>query len=389
MLPAILTALIAASCALAQPYRVAKETASGPGSPAIVVLHGPSVRAAIAPSEGGELTSLSVLHKGKWIELIYRARDYTADTAFRGKAPLLWPAVGGQYLPGSTPKSSCVDGEYALGGKTYPMPCHGFAKSLRWELVASAADSKAARATVRLRDSEKTRQSYPFGFELSATYTLAQGKLAIAYKLTASPRNERPMIFGIGNHIAFRVPFLAGTDPGAMMFQSPSTAVMLRDEHGLLSGERGPRSFATPTRLDQFSATTALPLTGYQGDTFAELRDPQGLSVRITHKTAGWPAEPVVRFNVFGDPKLGYFSPEPWVGVQNSLNSRLGLIELEPGKEWMWEVEVAPRPAAKQELTAAPAPRVAPPPRSQRRRTSSSPDTPRAAPSAPCSPAAA
>ena len=334
--------LATATAAMAQRYRITRETASGPGSPSIVILHDreAGVRAAVAPAEGGELTGLSVRHKGKWIELIYRARDYTTTSGFRGKASLLWPAVGGQYLPGSAPKGSCADGEYALAGKTYPMPCHGFAKSLPWELVSSSADSSGARATVRLRDSDRTRPAYPFAFELNATYELSRGTLTIAYRLSASERNSQPMIFGIGNHIAFRVPFLEGTDPGSMTFETPSTKVMLRNAQGLISGESADRAFGTPTRLDQFSAVTALPLTGYRGDTFATLTDPQGMSLRISHKTAQWPGEPLVRFNVYGGPKQGYLSPEPWVGLQNSLNSRQGLNSLEPGRDWKWDLEV-------------------------------------------------
>src|ERR1700739_2680824 len=77
-------------------YTVYEEDASTPGSPRVIVLRDNTagVEAAVAPSEGGELTSYRVKFKGQWVELLYRARDYAPGPGFRGKAPLLWPAVG-------------------------------------------------------------------------------------------------------------------------------------------------------------------------------------------------------------------------------------------------------------------------------------------------------
>jgi galactose mutarotase-like enzyme len=343
----LLACLICPALVLAAPrYEVTMDLAAGPGSPAIVVLHDhqAQVEAAVAPSEGGELTSVRVQHQGQWVEMIYRARDYAAQEGFRGKASTLFPAVGGQYLPGTTPKTSCEDGEYAVGGKTYSIPCHGFARNFPWELVSSSADKKGARVTVRLRDSEKTRAAYPFGFALTATYTLQNGSVSIAYQLAASAKNTRPMVYSIGNHVGFRVPFLAGTEPGAVTLETPSTKIMLRDSHGLISGEQGARSFATPMRLDQFNSTVALALTGYQGssNTFATLRDPGGLSIRVSHHTSKWLDEPLVRFNIYGGPKQGYLCPEPWVGLQNSLNRGAGRMTLGPGDIWKWEILLEP-----------------------------------------------
>lgn len=322
-----------------------EESASGAGTPKIVVLKDTAagIEAAIAPSEGGELTSLRVKYRDRWNELIYKARQYSSESGFRGKAPLLWPAVGGQYLPGTQPRGSCVEGEYQVDGKTYPMPCHGFAKTMAWELVSSSANTKGAKATVRLRDSDATRKWYPFTFDLRATYDLSEGRLRIRYDLTAGRTNRSPLIFSIGNHIAFALPFLPRTDPSAMTFETPSTAAMLRNSIGVLSGEKEARSFAKPMRLDAFSAATAIPLVGYaSGEAFARITDPQGLALRIAHSASSIPGEPVVRFNLFGGPKQGYLSPEPWVGLQNSLNSRQGLISLAPGKRWTWTVVIEP-----------------------------------------------
>jgi hypothetical protein len=71
------------------------------------------------------------------------------------------------------------------------------------------------------------------------------------------------------------------------------------------------------------------------------LRDPQGLSLRISHHASQVPPDPVALFNLWGDPAAGFFSPEPWVGLQNSLASGKGLIRIQPGREFTWMIRVA------------------------------------------------
>jgi len=69
---------------------------------------------------------------------------------------------------------------------------------------------------------------------------------------------------------------------------------------------------------------------------FAVLSAPAGLAVRLSHHAESLPAEPLFQFNVWGRPRDGYLSPEPIVGLQNSLNLRQGLIELPAGRTWSW-----------------------------------------------------
>ena len=300
----------------------------------------------MAPSKGGELTSLRVKFKGTWVETIYRARDYGSDPGFRGKASFLWPAVGGQYAVGAVPASSCGNGDYAVGDRRYPMPCHGFAKDLPWVESTASADARGAGATVELRDSADTRDGYPFGFTVRATYTISGGRLTIAYAVSSAGKNESPMPFAIGSHVAFRVPFLDGTDAAAMLFQTNNSAELLRESHGLVTAEQRDRSFAKPTRLGDFDATVALPLIGYKGAAYSKISDPQGLALRIDQRASSKLAEPLVRFNVYGGPKQGYFCPEPWFGLQNSLNLDHGKVTLKPGAEWQWTVEITPEIAS-------------------------------------------
>jgi galactose mutarotase-like enzyme len=325
-------------------YTVSRAAAGGADSPQVIVIrdNAAGMEAAVAPSQGGELTSLRVRFRGAWIELLYRAREYGPGAGFRGKASFLWPAVGGQYAVGTVPPSACSDGTYPVGDRRYPMPCHGFAKDLAWEERGSSADAHGARTTVALLDSAQTRAYYPFGFLLRAVYTIAEGGLSIEYTVSATQQNAAPMPFSIGNHVAFRVPFVNGTDPAAMLFETPNSAELLRESHGLVTADRRDRSFATPVRLGEFDASVALPLIGYKGGAYARISDPQGLAVRIGHRASSVLPEPLVQFNVYGGPKQGYFCPEPWFGLQNSLNLGKGMVELKPGTEWRWTIAITP-----------------------------------------------
>lgn len=148
------------------------------------------------------------------------------------------------------------------------------------------------------------------------------------------------MMFSIGNHIAFNIPFLKGTPAADMLFETPNSVELLRNSVGVLSGEQRQRSFAKATRLGDFNATVAMPLAGYKGQPYARLTDPHGLALRIAHHASSMLAEPLVQFNIFGGPDKGYFSPEPWFGLHNSLNLGKGLVKLAPGKVWAWQIEL-------------------------------------------------
>jgi gluconolactonase len=351
MLPiaAVLGLSLATPLAFSQArYSITDENASGPGSPRVVVLHDAvsGAEAAVAPSEGGELSSFKVRYKGQTVELLYHARDYSDKTGFQGKGPLLWPAVGAQYPTNTVPTQSCATGTYMALGKSYPMPCHGFARTVPWKEIGRSADAHSARVTVELSDSEATRTYYPYAFHLDAIYELIDGHLTIDYVVHSDRSNLEPLPFSIGNHIAFRLPFLPGTDPAKMLFETQSTVQLLRNAIGIVNGEQKPRSFATPETLGSFDAHVALPLTGYKSQPFSRLIDPQGMTLRLTQTTTTNLPEPLIRTNAYGGPSVGYFCPEPWFGVQNSLNTGVGLMKLSPGASWTWRLalEIEPPP---------------------------------------------
>ena len=236
-------------------YSVTDEDAMGPGSPRVVVLHDnvAGAEAAIAPTQGGELSSFKVTRNGQMVELLYNARNYNPPPGtFHGRGPLLWPAVGAQYPVDTAPKKSCGMGSYTVGGKSYPMPCHGFAKDMPWQEVSRSADAHGARVTVELHDSDATRKYYPFAFHLDATFELSNGAVTVDYVVNSDASNSGPMPFSIGNHLGFNIPLLKGSDPSEVKFETQNTVQMLRNTVGVLNGESKPRSFDPPEALGSF-----------------------------------------------------------------------------------------------------------------------------------------
>jgi galactose mutarotase-like enzyme len=279
----------------------------------LLVIKAAGIEATLNPQKGGEMASLKVLHKGQWVETLYRAMDYSDTPGWTGKAPWLWPATG----------------------KGDPLPFHGFARDLPWTVESATADS----VTLVLSASDATRaRKYPYGFRIDARYNVAPGTLLMRFRVAASKDNPEPMPFTAGNHITFRTPLLEGSDPLRMTFSSPSSIEWMKS-NGSPDGRQRPRSF-TSEPLASLERDSAISLGGYRRDPYMLLEDPGGLSIRIGHTATSVPADPVVRFNVWGDASKGYFSPEPWVGLQDSRRLNQGLVRLEPGRTWEWTIVI-------------------------------------------------
>ncbi|MCP5114454.1 MAG: hypothetical protein GY953_26800 [bacterium] len=296
------------------------------------------VEAAVCPSEGGELSSFRVLRDGRWVETIYKARRYGSDDGWRGKAPVLWPATGRNVPEGADRRAGFA---YELNGKRLPMPIHGFVRDMPWKAV-SRVDEGGAEVRVSVEDTPETRRHYPFGFRLEAVHRLADGRLRIDYTVTAADGNSDRMPFSIGNHITFVVPFVEGTAPERVMFSTPSTIEYIKDPPGLPTGVERPRSLAKPRPLAELEPNAAISLGGYADDPWIRIADPGGVTITMKHHAQSTPEPPVILFNLWGDISKGYYSPEPWVGLQNSLNLRQGLVWLAPGSSWTWTVELEP-----------------------------------------------
>jgi len=342
---AVAICLVTASAAAESRYIVEKAELADATSLIVLRDNVSGVEAAVAPSHGGELAGLRVRFRGEWIELLRHARQYSAGSKWGDRAPILWPAVGRHATRDDPADRNAVNDSYDYEGRRYEMPIHGFARIKAWQVLAFRADESQAVVEVGLVDDATTRTHYPFGFELRVVYCLSAGRLEIRHKVRAAATNRGPMPFSIGNHIGFQVPFVAGSALAGFTLETPSRIEILRDANSIPTGETRLRDFSRPTPIAGLKMVPAISLGGYAGDPWVRLSDPSGLSLRLFHRAQSNPSGLLVQFNLWGVPAEGYFCPEPWLGLQNSLNRGEGLMQLAPGEDWSWLIGIEPEQA--------------------------------------------
>ncbi|MGD9021223.1 MAG: hypothetical protein PVF46_05455, partial [Lysobacterales bacterium] len=302
----------------------------------ITLDNGGDLRAVVAPAQGGELAGLAVRSGDTWHELLYRAMDYGDRPGWRGKAPLLWPATGISIHP------DAGSNHYSLNGVPYPMPFHGFARGQSWRVLERPRPDKPASVVLAINESPQTRAYYPFGFELRVEYRLDDEKLSMFYTIEADVGNSGSMPFSIGNHITFKAPLIPGGDADAVRFYNDLPDMLLRKPDKTFSGEIVPSTFRGWRSLAELPVQQAVSLGGSTGLAELLVSDPSGLQLRLAHRASWEPSPPAIRFNLWANSGAGFFSPEPWLGVQNSLNSGAGLVKLMPGETWSWNVDIMP-----------------------------------------------
>ena len=148
----------------------------------------------IVPERGGLVTGW---RSGGEEWLYFDAERYADPTkSTRGGIPVLFPICGG--LAGS------------------PLPQHGFARDLPWQLEelaaadgASAGASSGAGVRLRLVDTEATRARFPHAFSLELDYRLSPGCLAITARVSNTAPAGASLPFSLGLHPYFAVQDLA------------------------------------------------------------------------------------------------------------------------------------------------------------------------------------
>lgn len=297
------------------------------------------INIAISPRNGGELAGLKVPIDGQWRELIYRARNYGEHKGWRGKAQLLWPATG-VSLEGEDNRD-----HYRLGDQTLAMPPHGFARFSSWSVSAIKLGSDSASVTIGFNDSDETRALYPFGFRTDAEYRVKDGTVAITYTVEADEDNDQVMPFSIGNHMTFRLPLVADSDPAATRFTSNTDKrfVTVEVPARVFAGEVISSPFKGEHLATELPRRKAVSLGGDAAVPKFSLVDPSGYVLTISHEILEGMSADAIDFNLWADLEDGFFSPEPWVGTQNALNSGHGLIRLAPGDRWRWKILIEPQ----------------------------------------------
>lgn len=131
---------------------------------------------------GGELTRI---YSKKFDKDIL----WNGDSRYWGRhSPILFPIVG-----------RLKDNQTIINDTTYNMGQHGFARDMSFEVISSTSTS----ISYKLTSSEKTKQYYPYDFELTITYTLNNSSINVEWNVINIGNDD--MYFSIGAHPAFNI----------------------------------------------------------------------------------------------------------------------------------------------------------------------------------------
>jgi galactose mutarotase-like enzyme len=271
-----------------------------------IVLRASGASARIA-RHGAELTSWTIGG---------RERIWSADPAYWARsAPILFPVVGASR-----------DGAVSIGGTGFAMPQHGFARDSVFDVVETTADA----VTLRLTDSDATRQHYPFAFSLTVTYRLADDALSIAFAIDNTGSDTMP--YQLGWHPAFVWPYLAdGKDGHTLTFSSKKERPVVRpNAQGLL--KRPSRESGNDGRLpidDAMFAQGALVFVDADSPSVT-FTSPSGATLDIA-------VEDFRHWAVWTKPGAPFVSIEQWTGLPEwedkagELAQRPSVILVRPG----------------------------------------------------------
>jgi galactose mutarotase-like enzyme len=234
---------------------------------------------------GAELISWQV--RGR--ELIWKG-----DPAhWSGRAPILFPVVG-----------ASSDGQVRVDGRSYPMPQHGFARNLDFDLV----EHRDSEVLLRLVDSAETRRHYPFAFELDVLVRLAPD--GVDLRFTVRNTGERSLPYALGFHPAFPWPFdCEGQNGHAVRFEQEEAA----DVPSITAGGLLDR-VTRPVPLDGVSLALSPALFKANALVFVNARSrrldfvsPSGAAIALEAKTCPHLA-------VWTKPDAPFLSMEAWTG---------------------------------------------------------------------------
>jgi len=270
-------------------------------------------------AQGAQLFSLRGTRDLQW---------HGDPAVWKGRAPILFPIVG-----------ALAQGQYRLGGETYCLSRHGFARDRLFDLV----EATAASALFRLNWDQDTLRVYPFRFQFDLRFALSGACLC----MTATLRNleeKKILPASVGFHPALLWPLPYGQPRAAhfLEFEKDEPAPIRRlDSQGLLS----PEKFATPVvnrRLLLDDALFAADAVIF--DNLASRRLSYGAQKgpRIEIEFPGMPY-----LGVWTKPGAGFICIEPWHGIADpqgfdgDFAAKPGIALLPPGTERSFAMSIA------------------------------------------------
>lgn len=248
----------------------------------------------VVPERGGIVAEYSV--KGREIFYLNKKTLYDTHSNIRGGNPIMFPICG-----------RLEDDRYVLDGREYNMQRHGFVRHLKWTVTDQGTDD-GAYIVLKVTETEESLLIYPFKFELTVKYSLRNNRLFIEQEIKNT--SDVPMPFYAGFH-----PYFLVEDVSRMKFKIQAGRYLdlktreVFDYFGNLDYEKE----IDITFMDVES-------------TICSIHDTQrNLKINIKYSDA-------FKFVNFWRINSGEFvCVDPCMGMENSMNTGLDVVQLQPG----------------------------------------------------------
>lgn len=273
-------------------------------------------------SFGAELTGLCHRDHG---DLLWRGDARWWDRS----SPILFPVVG-----------RSANDRIKVGETSYPMPLHGFAHSMEFEVVEREAD----RCLLRLAGSPATHLHYPFAFVLDIAYGLAEEILTVVATVRNPGGAILPASFGFHPGFRWPLPSSLAKDGHRLVFDADERLEIFRARNGLILPER--------SVLDVKGGVLALSERLFdQGAMVLSSLD----SRRVRFEAPGAPLAIEVGFRnlpflgVWMKPGADFLCIEPWAGhadpegFDGDIFARPGIVPIAPGEAAAFATDIALR----------------------------------------------
>jgi len=256
---------------------------------------------------------------------------WQGDPAYwAGRAYNLFPTIGRMYK-----------NTYTYDGNEYSLRCHGIARYRAFQLT----DRTATKLTFRLTEDEDSLKEYPFKFEFFIRYELKEATLEISFIVKNT--DEKELIFALGGHPGFNVPFGNGAFEDYYLEFSEKTKVLFHtlSESKFMTGEKLPlpltEGVRLPLRHELFDNDAAILGNTCREISLKSKADPRYITVKY----------PDFRYlGVWHTPETDapFVCIEPWSalpatdGVITDLSAKEDMTRLAPGKTYktLWSIEI-------------------------------------------------
>ena len=301
-----------------------------------------------SPTDGGEISSLTVYENGRWHELFYRANDFNKIDGWPGRAPWLWPIAGRCYVAGHFDEE-CT---WKWDGVVRAMKRHGFARHQVWNPIPPTMAIDTVTSAAELRSENNYRDIYPFEYKLTTKQQFSNDGLRITYRVEASPENLGAMPFCLGLHFTFNFSSWWGNDWLAGIVQGLGSCAWRTDGRAQPSSRFDLPSDAIALSDSALNSTIIPARAGVS----LKLVSPDGdRSLAMWFEESSGINDGDLTWVSYVDPQQRFFCLEPWVGWPNAINSGRGRVELQPGQSWEFRLQLsvnALRSAARQKSSS-------------------------------------